>query len=210
MKWISLLVCAFVTLVPTGTSAQSQAIDGTIEGFVRGGEGQPISGVRISALNIQTGLAREAKSDAAGRYTLPLLPPGGYIVTAEAQGLATVTKPDLDLRAGQSITVEIEMGSAAFAETVAVSARTPTVEVGRTVISNTIDERTGASAAAAGPSIQDFYIVQPGVNAGPPDGGLRFGHADHLDRLRRTRPAPDERGRRLEQPAGRGTEPGHQ
>ena len=38
MKWISLLVCAFVTLVPTGTSAQSQAIDGTIEGFVRGAE----------------------------------------------------------------------------------------------------------------------------------------------------------------------------
>jgi hypothetical protein len=163
------LVC--LMNVPAPLRAQSQAIDGTIEGFARGADNQPMRGVRVNAVNTLTGYEREVLTDAAGRYSLPLLPPGEYVLVAEAAGFAPVTKQDLALRAGQLLTIEIEMGSNAFTETVAVTAQAPVVEVGRTVIANTIEERTVRALPLAGRSIQDFYVLQPGVNAGPPDAG---------------------------------------
>ena len=46
------------------------------------------------------------------------------------------------MRAGQVLTIEFQMSAASFAENVQVSGQSPTVEVGRTVSSNTYDERT--------------------------------------------------------------------
>jgi len=70
--------------VPTA-AAQSQAIDGTIEGFVRGQDGQPVAGVAVKATNVQRGYERTVTSDTAGRYFIPLLPPGDYVIAASKQ-----------------------------------------------------------------------------------------------------------------------------
>lgn len=156
-------------------AAQSQAIDGTIEGFVRDQEGQPVAGVEITAINIQTGYTRKVTSNARGSYVIPLLPPGDYVIEATRQGFGTVSRGDLDVRAGRVITIEIDLSSTSFSETTEVTAAPPTIEVGRTVVSNTLDERTVRALPLQGRSIQDFYIVQPGVNAGPPDGGSGSG-----------------------------------
>jgi len=79
------------------------------------------------------------------------------------------------LGAGLVLTIEIEMSSTSFSETTEVTAVSPIVEVGRTVVSNTIAEQTVRALPLQGRSIQDFYILQPGVNAGPPDGGSGSG-----------------------------------
>jgi hypothetical protein len=167
--WTALALAPVV--LPAVASAQSQAIDGTIEGFVRGAGSEAMANVRVRATNALNGYEREVRTDAGGRYSLPLLPPGSYVVSAEAEGSAPVTQANLDLRAGQVLTIEIEMGRTSYSERAEVSGRAPTVEVGRTVVSNTIEERTVRALPLAGRSIQDFYILQPGVNAGPPDAG---------------------------------------
>ena len=155
--------------------AQSQAIDGTIEGFVRGQNGDPIADASVLATNVRTGYERRVTTDAAGRYFMPLLPPGEYVIQASKQGFATVSRANLEVSAGHVLTIEVDLSSTAFAETLEVTAASPTIEVGRTVVSNTLDERTVRALPLAGRSIQDFYIVQPGVNAGPPDGGSGSG-----------------------------------
>lgn len=167
--WASALL--ILVCLPVAMAAQSQAIDGTIEGFARAGGNGAVAGVHVRAVNTQTGYEREVVTDAGGRYMLPLLPPGAYVVIASKESFGTVTKTDLDLRAGQALTIEIELSSTSFSETVNVSGSAPTIEVGRTVVSNTIDERTVRALPLAGRSVQDFYILQPGVNAGPPDAG---------------------------------------
>ena len=75
------------------------------------------------------------------------------------------------LRAGQVLTVEFALPATAFAETVQVTAAQPTVEVGRTVQSNTYDERTVRAVPTIGRSILDFFVLQPGVNAPPISSG---------------------------------------
>jgi hypothetical protein len=153
-------------------SAQGQAIDGIIEGVVRAQtDGAPVAAANVRAFNAGTGYERTVVSDAAGRYAMPLMPPGEYVVIAEAPAFAAMSQAGLTLRAGQVLTVEFAMSTTAFSETVNVTAEQPVVEVGRTVQSNTYDERVVRSIPTVGRSILDFFVLQPGVNAPPISSG---------------------------------------
>ena len=153
-------------------NGQGQAIDGIIEGTVRTADGgAPLAGATVRAFNAGTGYERVVVGDAAGRYGMPLMPPGEYVVFVEAPGLAGMNRTGLLLRAGQVLTVEFEMSNAAFSEAVHVTAVQPTVEVGRTVQSNTYDERIVRAVPTIGRSILDFFVLQPGVNAPPISSG---------------------------------------
>ncbi len=114
---------------------------------------------------------RAVTSDDAGRYSIPLLPPGEYVVFVEAPTFATMSQNGVQLRAGQVMTVEFKLPGANFSEAVQVSAALPAVEVGRTVQSNTYEERTVRAVPTVGRSILDFFVLQPGVNAPPISSG---------------------------------------
>lgn len=157
----------FVSGNNQATFAQAQAIDGIIEGFTRLPDNAPLPETKIKAINQNTGYSRDAMSDAAGRYSLPLLMPGLYTVTAEKQGFPILTRKDIDLKAGQVLTMEFEINSARVAESVSITAQTPLIETGRTVVSNTYEERVVRSLPTVGRSILDFFVLQPGVNARP-------------------------------------------
>lgn len=152
--------------------AQGQALDGIIEGFVRTqGGNAPVAGATVRAFNAGTGYERSVTTDSSGRYGLPLLPPGEYVVMVEAQSFASMSRTGIALRAGQVLTVEFSLPSSSFAETVQVTAVQSSVEVGRTVQSNTFDERTVRAVPTIGRSILDFFVLQPGVNAPPISSG---------------------------------------
>ncbi|MGE0865576.1 MAG: TonB-dependent receptor [Vicinamibacterales bacterium] len=152
--------------------AQGQAIDGIIEGVVRQqSDNQPIGGATVRAFNAGTGYERSVVSDESGRYGIQLLPPGEYVVLVEAPGLATMSRTGVLLRAGQVLTVEFVVPSSSFTESIQVTAQQPSVEVGRTVQSNTYDERTVRAVPTIGRSILDFFVLQPGVNAPPISSG---------------------------------------
>ena len=159
-------------LMARPASAQGQAIDGIIEGVVRTEDGSTaVAGATVRAFNASTGYERSVASDTAGRYTMPILPPGEYVVFVDAPAFATMSRTGLMLRAGQVLTVEFALSNTAFAETVQVTATAPTVEVGRTVQSNTYDERVVRAVPTIGRSILDFFVLQPGVNAPPISSG---------------------------------------
>ena len=166
---LSLATCLGVAIP---ARAQGQAIDGIIEGVVRRQEGAAaVAGATVRAFNASTGYERSVVSDESGRYGMPLMPPGEYVVFVDAPTFATMSRTGLALRAGQVLTVEFALSNTAFAETVQVTAAQPAVEVGRTVQSNTYDERTVRAVPTIGRSILDFFVLQPGVNAPPISSG---------------------------------------
>lgn len=165
---LAALLLASTSLVPRAALAQGQAIDGIIEGVVRRQEaGDAVVSATVRAFNAQTGYERSTVTDSAGRYGMPLMPPGEYVVFVEAPTLASMSQTGLTLRAGQVLTVEFAIPLASFSEAVQVTAELPAVEVGRTVQANTYDERTVRSVPTIGRSIMDFFVLQPGVNARP-------------------------------------------
>ncbi len=147
--------------------AQGQALDSVLEGQIRSQDKSPIGGVEVKAMSPATGYERRVTTDADGRYRMVLMPPGRYNATVEVNGFSRTTREGIELRAGLVVTADLELAPSAVATQVIVTDSIPVVEAGRTVVSNTYDEKTVRSLPTIGRSILDFFVMQPGVNARP-------------------------------------------
>src|SRR2546426_2266448 len=83
---VALFIFAMALLLSANVSglAQSQALNGQIEGTVTDSNGAIIPNASITIVNIETGTTRTITTDDSGVYRAPLLPLGTYRVTAEA------------------------------------------------------------------------------------------------------------------------------
>ena len=66
--------------------ASAQSSSGTITGLVRDSSQAALPGVNLRLVNADTGVTYSSSTNNTGEYTVPLLPPGKYALTAEAQG----------------------------------------------------------------------------------------------------------------------------
>src|SRR3954447_19158677 len=101
--------------------AQSQAINGTIEGTVSDESGAALPGVNVTVSNLDTGDTRVVVTNEAGVYRAPLLPLGRYRVAAELQGFKKFEQQGLTLSAGQSAVVDVTLSVGSMTETVTVT-----------------------------------------------------------------------------------------
>ena len=86
-----ILAVSFLSLVLSSPAlAQSQAINGTIEGTVVDDQGAVLPGVTVTVTNLDTGDTRVVVTNESGLYRAPLLPLGTYRVSRGAAGLPQV------------------------------------------------------------------------------------------------------------------------
>jgi len=115
-----------------------------INGTISDRDKAVLPGVVVTVTSEATGLVRVVTSSAEGRFAIPSLLPGTYIVKAELGGFQTVTQNGLVVNVGQELTLNLTMQIAGLAETLTVSAQSPLVEatssrIGTNVTSNEID-----------------------------------------------------------------------
>ncbi|MBC7925961.1 MAG: carboxypeptidase regulatory-like domain-containing protein, partial [Bryobacteraceae bacterium] len=148
--------------------AQSQAIDGNIEGFVRDPNGAFLADSKIRIINNATRLTRDSATDDNGFYRVQLLPPGTYTVSCAKPGFSTAEKRDVTLAAGQVTTLDLQLKVGEVSTTIEVTESIPVVETGRTNAYNNIyTSREVRNIPVAGRSFLDFFVVNPVVNAPP-------------------------------------------
>jgi hypothetical protein len=148
--------------------AQSQAIDGNIEGYVRALDGSNLSSAQIRVTNTQTGLKREAISDDEGYFRVQILPPGTYSVSISKDGFASQQQDGIMLAAGQAQTLRIALAVGSVATSVEVTAEMPVIETARTNAYNNIyGSREVPNIPVPGRSFLDLFVVNPIVNAPP-------------------------------------------
>src|SRR5215469_15303253 len=69
---------------PPGVHAQRASLSGSVTDQ----SGSAVSGVKITLLNVDQGLKRETNTNESGYFTVPLLQPGHYVITAQKDGFA--------------------------------------------------------------------------------------------------------------------------
>jgi hypothetical protein len=159
--WI--VVMSFVAVGPLFAQAGSE---GTVRGYVKDDQGGVLPGVTINATSPTVPGIRTAISDGEGFYRLINLPPGDYNLTAELQGFAKFSRPNVTVRAGLNIAVDITMKVGGLQETVTVTADTPMLEVQQPVQSiNIAGEFQRALPLGSRHDYSDFLEVTPGVTA---------------------------------------------
>ena len=147
----------------TPAFAQSQAINGTIEGTIVDTSGGVLPGVTVTVTNTDTGSERSVVTNEYGLYRAPLLQLGSYRVVAELQGFKKFERTGVTLSAGQTAVINVTLGVGQVSETVSVTADSPIVDLGKVDQGRTLNEREIKSLPLTSRNPYNFALLQPGV-----------------------------------------------
>jgi hypothetical protein len=164
--FVGLLMLAFSAVV----FAQSQASTGQISGVVTDTNGAVVANAAVKAKNKETSLERSVNSSGDGLYTIVLLPPGTYTVTAEATGFATTTVDDVVVNVGRTADTNVTMGASGVQATVLVTAES--IQVTRNESDAVVNETAIRTLPINGRRFQDFVTLTPTAQVDPSRGQI--------------------------------------
>ena len=157
-----------LSLILLGGGARAQdASTGALRGVVLDAQGARVTGADIVAIRVETGIRYHAATDAAGRFTLDLLPPGEYLARAEAEGMSPQTSPRIEVEVGAAMELTFKLSVAGVKETVTVSGAPKMVETDPGSVSALLDERAIADLPLNGRRFTDLLLLVPGVTQDP-------------------------------------------
>jgi Carboxypeptidase regulatory-like domain len=162
------LVIVSVLLLPALARAQT----GIIAGVVKDTTGAILPGVTVEAASpALIEKVRTATTDNEGQYKLVDLRPGAYTVTFTMPGFSSVKREGIELSAGFTASVSVELRVGTMEETITVSGLTPLVDVQNTR-EQTVMTREVIDAIPTGKTAQNFAVLVPGVVAATAGSGL--------------------------------------
>jgi len=136
---------------------------GTITGRITDSSGAVIPNATVRATNLATNVTISTKSNAEGVYEIPYLPSGNYEVEAELTGFKTWSRPNVELRMGDRLQVDIALELGDVAETVEVTAELPVLESASSTISQVISGEQITDLTLRSGSLAYVYAMAPGV-----------------------------------------------
>jgi hypothetical protein len=170
---IALLGAILPSIAVQCAMGQSQSINGTIRGTVTDSSGAVLPGVGVTITNLATGFTRQTKSGDDGAYVIPNLPLGAYSVLAEATGFAPLTQKGVNVEAGSSVTVDVQLRTGSVATQVLVVGDAPILEPSRLDLSRTISVEETQNLPLSSRNPYNFILFQPGISGHPnPENGI--------------------------------------
>ncbi|PYV17155.1 MAG: hypothetical protein DMG21_09165 [Acidobacteria bacterium] len=109
-------------------SLWAQSDRATITGEVTDSSGSVITGVSVTATNVATNLRTTVVTNSSGNYTIPLLRPGTYDISAEQTGFKKYLHSGVVIEVGQVLSLDIPLEIGAKTETVHVTAQVVQLE----------------------------------------------------------------------------------
>src|SRR5438045_4496262 len=111
------VVSALLTAIAYGQGERA-----TVTGTVNDSSGSIVLNADVSIRNVATNVVAKTKTNDAGIYYLPSLPPGRYELRAESQGFRPSVVSDIPLGAGLTATFNLTLEVGAVTEAVSVQA----------------------------------------------------------------------------------------
>ena len=137
-----LLVVAMLALPVLGY-AQEAVLSGTVSDSTGG----VLPGVTVTAVHEASGNTFVGVADESGVFRIPVRV-GAYKITLELSGFATIARTGINLLAGQTVSVPLQMTPASVQESITVTAEVPLVNVAQTNPSGNIDPKQFAELPA--------------------------------------------------------------
>jgi Carboxypeptidase regulatory-like domain len=119
---LALTVLLSVPVILAGTRASGQVDRAVLEGTVTDPSRSVIVGATLKVLAAATGITEEQKTNSKGYYRFPGLAVGQYKVTVAGTGFKTKVVEDVQLRVGETHTLDVELAVGGIQEQVEVKA----------------------------------------------------------------------------------------
>lgn len=162
-----LFMVAMLVIAPSSISAQSQALNGQIEGVVSDANGAALSGATVVARNVGTGTERNATTDSSGVYRFPLLPLGVYRVTVEAPNFKRLVRDGITLVAGQTATIDVALEVGGLEDTVTITSDAPIADTAKIDVGRVMNTREIQDLPLVSRNPYNFSLLQANVVGRP-------------------------------------------
>ena len=141
----------------------AQTTTGSIYGTVADASGAVIPNATVTAKNLLNGFTDIKQSDGSGDYIFPVLAPGSYTVSAQANGFKSVTETGIVLDANQNVHIIFNLPVGPTTEKVEVSASTTLVDTMSSQLGSTIDQHRLEELPLNGRDAYDLMSTLPNV-----------------------------------------------
>jgi hypothetical protein len=143
------------------------AATGTISGTVTDNSGAAVPNTTIVIKNTDTGASREVTTNGEGYFTSTFLQPGHYEVVSGGGNFGKVTRKNLVLTVGQTLTVDSQLPAASVSQDVTVTDASPLIDTEKSEVSQTVGENLVSNLPVNGRRYDNFVLLTPNV---VPDG----------------------------------------
>ncbi|MGH9943511.1 MAG: TonB-dependent receptor domain-containing protein [Pyrinomonadaceae bacterium] len=159
--------CLLLAATATRTAAQSQALNGQIEGAVTDSNGAAIPNASVTATNIETGAERKVTSDEDGIYRVPLLPLGAYRVTAEAPNFKRLVREGITITTGQTATVPLTLEAGEVSEVITITGDALIADPGKIDVGRVMNSVEVQNLPLVSRNPYNFALLQANVTGRP-------------------------------------------
>src|SRR5258708_17278139 len=163
----AVLCLLFVLLDVSFLSERGLAQQGTtaVMGQVTDPQGAAVVAARVNIADASSGVARTTQTDDQGRFQFTSLPPGTYVIHAEAPGFHTAATGNIEalVSVTHMVNIKLEVGSATETVTVTEGAVAP-VNTTDATIGNAFDCRQILALPFEGRDAAGVLSLQPALD----------------------------------------------
>lgn len=163
-----------VALLGASVSAAAQNNQtGNIHGTVSDQSAAAIPGATVTLTSPALLVPQTTVTDGDGNYHFEQLPVGVYKVTCELSGFRAYIRENIQITAGFSAAVNVQLSLGSVEETITVSGASPVVDTTSTTVSTSVGAQSMANELPATRTMQEMVSIAPGVmpTAAPDLGG---------------------------------------
>ncbi len=135
---------------------------GTITGTVTDPSGAIVRKARITVVDEATNATRDAETNDDGDFTLALLPPGRYRVTAESAGFRRSVMSDVPVDVDQTMRIDFALEVGAATEEVKVKDTPPAIQTDTSTLGQVVNNRLVEDLPLNQRNFLDFALLVPG------------------------------------------------
>ena len=156
------LVLAFCLACVVAWPAIAVGPTGTIVGTVADPSEAVIPKAQITVRNQGTNATREVQTDGDGDFSLPLLPPGVYEVSAEKAGFRRSVYSNVNLNVDQTVRVDFMLQVGQLSEQVVVTESVPLVQTDTSTLGQVIERKQVSELPLNDRNFLTFAVLVPG------------------------------------------------
>jgi len=136
---------------------------GTIFGRITDTTGGVLVGVTVHATNPQTGVVLQSRSNDAGNYSVPFVPPGVYDVTVQFTGFKSLDRKGIEVHVAAKVQLDLEMAVGDATEKIEVVASAPLLETGSVSLGQVVDTKRITELPIQSGNAAEFVLLSPGA-----------------------------------------------
>jgi hypothetical protein len=172
------LLALFLGTLLSPSIVSAQTANAAITGRITDPSKAVLVDAHVAAINTGTNVRYEGRTNNAGSYVIPELPPGPYRVEVEKAGFRTIIETGVVLHVQDTVEFNYEMALGTISESITVTADTNNVNTTDGSVSTVIDQKFVQNIPLNGRSFQDLISLTPGVvTQSPQTSGQTVGYS---------------------------------